>query len=282
MLLYLRAIRVTSVVLAVLASLHASNLKDLEKQAMMQFYGHHLLLSHPYVSNKLRFNSAGELIGKSDEGPWTTTGILHLENIEIKPNLIRVAGKREIIIVRSENGKLGMQPISLTKRMEVELVPAATIATLDDVKQTMGRVFHEENIGKKLNTYYRETVVLGGVDRKTDQVAIQGGDGGIFGYLNDNPVYFPGPEIRPAKVIHSENAEYTGAAAAKRTQGKMFMMVVVDEKGYPAIIHLLKDLGDNLDIQTLAATSQWRFTPAAKDGKPVASVFDVGWEAVTY
>ena len=281
---YLRAILpvLLATVLLSLTTAYASDLKDVEKQAMMQYYGHNLLLIHPYINHKLHFNSAGTLVGTSDEGPWTVAGILHLENIELKSNLIRVSGKREIIILRTENGKLGLQPIYLTKRMEIELEPATAIATLDDVRQTMNRVFHEENIGRKLNEYYRGKVTFTGVDPKTGRAAMNGGADGIYGYLDNKPVYFPAMGVAPPKVIHKENAEYTEAARVKRTQGKMFMMVVVDENGYPAIIQLLKDLGDDMDIQTLAATSQWRFRPATKDGKPVASVFSVGWEAVTY
>jgi hypothetical protein len=279
---YLRAISAVFVVVMLLSALHATNLKDLEKQAMMEFYGHNLLLSHSYVSNKLRFDSSGNLVGTSEEGPWTTTGILHLENIELKPNLIRVSGRREIIILRSEDGKLGLQPIHLTKRMEVELESSTTIATLDDVKQTMARVFHEENIGRKLNQYFRGMVKFTVVDPKSGRLTSEGGRDGIYGYLDDHPIYLPTTGIVPPRVTHKENAEYTEAARANRTQGKMFMMVVVDEKGYPAIIQLLKNLGDDMDIQTLAATSQWRFSAAVKDGKPVASVFRVGWEAVTY
>ncbi|HUM04785.1 MAG TPA: energy transducer TonB [Terriglobales bacterium] len=279
---YLRAIVVALLGFALVNTVWASDLKVVEKQAMMEYYGHNLLLTRPYVNNKLRFNSAGALLGPSEEGPWTTTGIIHVDNIELKPNRIRVSGKREIIILRTENGKLGLQPIYLTKSMEVELEPTTTIRTLDDVKQTMARVFHEENIGRKLNQYFRGTVTFTGVDPKTGRVAMAGGRDGIYGYLDDRPIYLPTKEIDLPKVTHKENAEYTEAARVKRTQGKMFMMVVVDEKGYPAILHLLKDLGDDMDIQTLAATSQWRFNPAKKDGKPVASIFQVGWEAVTY
>ena len=262
---------------------YAADLKGVVKQAMMAFYGHNLILSHSYTNNKLRFNSAGELIGTSEEGPWTMNGIIHVDNVELKPSLVRISGKRVIIILRTENGKLGLQPIYLTKRMEVELEPSGTIATLDDVKQTIGRVFHEENVGRKLNEYFRGLVKFTGVDAKSGQLTMEGGADGIYGYLNgDQPIYLPALGVEPPKSTHKENAEYTEAARVKRTQGMTFIMVVVDERGYPAIIHLLKDLGDDLDVQTLAATSQWRFRPATKNGKAVPAVTRVSWEAVTY
>jgi Gram-negative bacterial TonB protein C-terminal len=271
------------ILFSVVTNLLAFDLKPVEKQAMMEFYGKNLLLSHPYVNNKLRFSASGALVGNSEEGTWTMNGIAHVEKIEVKPNLIRVSAKREIIVLRTENGKLGLQPIYLTKHLEVELEAANTIATLDDVRQTLGRVFHEENLGRKINEYWRAVVRITGVNPKSGQLTMEGGLDGVYGYLEgDHPVYLPTSQIVPPQRTHKEDAVYTRTAAVKRTQGKVFIMVVVNEKGYPAIIHLLKDLGDDLDIQTLAATSQWRFRSATKDGQPVAAVTRVNWEAVTY
>jgi hypothetical protein len=185
--------------------------------------------------------------------------------------------------LRTENGKLGLQPILLTKRLEIELESSGSIATLDDVKQTMGRVFHQEDIGRKVNEYFHESAKITGVNPKSGQLTIRGSGDGIYGYLEGNrPIYFPNAQVEAPKVIHKEEAYYSAAASANRTHGKAFIMVVVDERGYPAILHLLKDLGDNLDIQMLGATSQYRFRPATKDGQPVAAVFQMNWEAVTY
>ncbi len=268
---------------AAITLVQASDLKSVEKQAKMEYFGKNLLMSRPYLNNKLRFNPAGELVGSSEQGTWTMHGIAHVDDVEIKPNLVRLRATREVIVLRTEDGKLGLQPILLTKHMEVELEPSGSIATLDDVKQTVAHVFHEENLGRKINEYWQGKVKITGVNPRTGQLAMEGGGDGINGYLGGNrPVYFPGGKIEPPKPIHKEGANYTKAASVKRTQGKTFIMVVVNENGYPEIIHLLKDLGDDLDTQTLAATSQWRYRPATKDGQPVAAVTRVNWEAVTY
>jgi hypothetical protein len=216
---------------SVVTNFHASDLKPVEKQAMMEFYGKNLLLSHPYVSNKLRFNASGALVGSSEEGTWTMNGIAHVESIEVKPNLIRLSAKREIIVLRTEDGKLGLQPIYLTKHLEVDLESGNTIATLDDVKQTLGRVFHEENLSRKINEYWRGVVKITGLDPKRGQLTMDGGKDGIYGYLEgDHPVYLPTAQIMPPRRTHKEDAEYTRTAAVKQTQGKVFMIIVVNEK----------------------------------------------------
>jgi Gram-negative bacterial TonB protein C-terminal len=269
--------------LAFVTNLPAANYKAIEKQAMLELYGSDLFLSHPYLNNKLRFDAQGALVGSSEEGTWTMNGIVHVENIEVKENLIRVRAKREAVILRTEGGKLGLQPILLTKHLEAELESSKTIATIEDVRETLAHVFHREDLRKKINGYWRGLARITGVNPKSGQLTVEGVTDGIYGYLEGNqPVYLPGIQIEPPKPTHKEDAEYTRAGALKKTQGKVFIMLVVNEKGYPAILHLLKDLGDDLDIQTLAATSQWRFRPAMKDGQPVAAVTRVSWEAVTY
>ena len=269
--------------LSLVSAVAAADLKSVEKQAKWEFYGKTLLMSHPYLNNRLRFSSSGTLIGESEEGTWAMNGIVHVDDIEVRPSMIRVRATREVVILRTQDGKLGLQPILLLKHLEAELQSPAAIATLDDIRNTVGLVFHEENLSRKMNEYWRGLVKITGVNPKNGELTLEGGQEGVYGFLAvDRPVYLPSQKVDPPRPIHKEEAEYTKAASVKKTQGKTFMMVVVNEKGYPEILHLLKDLGDDLDTQTLAATSQWRFRPAMKDGKPVAAVTRVGWEAVTY
>ena len=240
-----RRVLAVIVVLLAVGTAFSADLKPVEKQAMMEFFGKNLLMSHPYLGNKLRFDASGALLGNSDEGPWTTSGILHVEEVELKEKLIRISGRREIIALRTEAGKLGLQPILLTKRMTVDLMPSGPITSLDDVKQTIGRVFREENIARKFNAYWHGKAKITGIDPKTGSLSMDGGEDGVYGYLEDRPVYFPSKTIVPPKMTHHEDVDYTRAAAAKRTHGHAFMLVVVNEKGFPELLHLVKDLGDD-------------------------------------
>ena len=275
---YSRLFFAVSFSIAALALAYASDLKPVENKAKMEFFGKSLLMSHYYVNNKLHFNSSGTLVGESEEGTWPTNGLIHVDDIEVKPNLVRLRGTREILALRTQDGKLGLQPILLTKHMELELEAASPIVTLDDVHHTIAQVLHEENYGRKMNEYWHGLTKITSVDSKTGRLTMEGGADGIYGYLDERPVYFPGPAVQPPKATHKEETDYTKAAAVKRTQGVTFMLVVINEKGYPEFLHLIKDLGDDLDVQSMAGTSQWRFRPAMKDGKPVASVIRVGWE----
>jgi hypothetical protein len=267
------------------ASLIASDMKAVENQAKMEFFGKNLLMSHPYLKNKLHFNSSGALVGDSEEGTWPINGIIHVDDVDVKPNLVRVHGTREILTLRTENGVLGLQPILLTKHMEIEIEPTGPIASLDDVKQTVTRVLTQENLGRKMNEYWRSQGKITSVDPKTGGMHFEvNKDDGIFGYLaDDRPVYILDPaHMVPPKRTHKEEAEYTKSASVLRTQGRTFMLIIINEKGYPELLQLVKELGENLDVQSMAATSQYRYQPAMKDGKPVACVMIAGWEFTSY
>ncbi len=258
MLSYLRLFISVLICVVLVGTLQASDLKAVENKAKMEFHGKTLLMSHYYVSNKLHFNSSGALVGQSEEGTWPTNGLVHVDDVEVKHNLVRRRGKTNDLRLPHQDGNE-----ALTTRPR---------------RKTVGSVLHEENYGRKMNEYWHGLAKIVGVDPKSGQMTIQGGADGVYGYLGERAVYFPNPPIEPPKVTHKEETDYTKAAAVKRTQGLTFMLVIINEKGYPEFLHLIKDLGDDLDVQSMAGTSQWRFRPATKDGKPVACVIRVGWE----
>jgi protein TonB len=46
--------------------------------------------------------------------------------------------------------------------------------------------------------------------------------------------------------------------------------VVVDEKGNPRDLKVMRPLGLGLDQKAIEAVEKWKFRPGMKDGKPVA------------
>ena len=49
----------------------------------------------------------------------------------------------------------------------------------------------------------------------------------------------------------------------------MLLSMVIDENGVPKSISVMRSLGLGLDEKAIAAVTQWRFQPGAKDGTPV-------------
>ena len=49
------------------------------------------------------------------------------------------------------------------------------------------------------------------------------------------------------------------------------LALVVDENGRPRDVHVTRSVNKVLDQNAVNAVTQWRFKPALRDGKPVAT-----------
>ena len=61
------------------------------------------------------------------------------------------------------------------------------------------------------------------------------------------------------------------SSMAHGTSGDVILDAVIDEHGKISALTLLKGLGDPIDKNVIATVEQWSYTPAMKDGVPVAS-----------
>ncbi|HTF62834.1 MAG TPA: energy transducer TonB, partial [Edaphobacter sp.] len=61
------------------------------------------------------------------------------------------------------------------------------------------------------------------------------------------------------------------SALAHGTRGDVILDAVIDEHGKVRELTLLKGLDPSIDQAVIATVRQWLFTPATKDGVPVAS-----------
>jgi protein TonB len=61
------------------------------------------------------------------------------------------------------------------------------------------------------------------------------------------------------------------SSMAHGASGDVILDAVIDEHGKISTLTLLKGLGDPIDKSVIATVQQWSYTPAMKDGVPVAS-----------
>jgi TonB family protein len=89
------------------------------------------------------------------------------------------------------------------------------------------------------------------------------------------PILKVGNGVSPPRIIHQEEPEFSEQARASRYQGTCVLSVVVGEDGKPRDIKVTRRLGMGLDEKAVEAVQAWRFEPARKDGKPVATMVAV-------
>ena len=78
-------------------------------------------------------------------------------------------------------------------------------------------------------------------------------------------------DIRIALQQHFPSPQPDLSVLAHGTKGDIVLDAVIDEHGRIAQLTLLKGLAPSIDQAVIATVKQWLFTPATKDGVPVAS-----------
>jgi len=92
------------------------------------------------------------------------------------------------------------------------------------------------------------------------------GEGGGIG----GGVYRIGGGVSAPTLLYKVEPEYSEEARKAKFQGTVVLYIVVDEKGMPQQLRVVRPLGLGLDEKAIEAVMKWRFKPGYKDGKPVA------------
>jgi len=91
------------------------------------------------------------------------------------------------------------------------------------------------------------------------------GSGGNMG----GGAYKIGGGVSPPSILYKVEPEYSEEARKAKFQGTVLLFVIVDEKGNPRDIKIIRPLGLGLDQKAVEAVEKWKFSPGKKDGKPV-------------
>jgi TonB family protein len=75
--------------------------------------------------------------------------------------------------------------------------------------------------------------------------------------------------IRPARPTYTPDPEYPAKEHHTGDQGTVILRVLVDSSGVPHDVSVTRSLSPAFDESAIEAVSNWRFSPAAKYGKPI-------------
>jgi protein TonB len=79
-----------------------------------------------------------------------------------------------------------------------------------------------------------------------------------------------GAGISQPSVIQKVEPEYTDAARAAGTQGRVILEILIHEDGTSEVIRVARSLDPGLDEKAVECARGYRFKPAMKDGMPVS------------
>lgn len=86
---------------------------------------------------------------------------------------------------------------------------------------------------------------------------------------DDEAVYDLGPGITPPRIVKQVNPHYSTDKGVRAT-GSVIIGVIVNSKGMPKDPRVEKGIDKDVDQSAVDAVKQWRFTPAQKNGTPIA------------
>jgi periplasmic protein TonB len=87
---------------------------------------------------------------------------------------------------------------------------------------------------------------------------------------NEEQVYELTDDMTPPRLVHRVNPEYSPGSKGVRVEGSVLIGTVITSRGATRSPHVVKSLDKDVDEVAVEAVKQWVFTPAKKDGKPVA------------
>jgi TonB family protein len=78
-----------------------------------------------------------------------------------------------------------------------------------------------------------------------------------------------GGGVSPPLLLYAVDPKFSPQAKDKKVGGTVLVGLVVDEKGKPLYIHVIRGVGMGLDENAVEAVKQYKFKPAMENGKPV-------------
>ncbi len=112
---------------------------------------------------------------------------------------------------------------------------------------------------------------LGGISRAAEF-------GSIFKYRgqeagknksSDEPVYEPGGDVKPPKLIHYVEPEFSPSSKEAFVEGTVKISTIVTQEGKPTECRISSGLSSEEDRTAMEALKQWTFRPGTKGDKPV-------------
>lgn len=114
----------------------------------------------------------------------------------------------------------------------------------------------------------------GGVGSGSGAGVGPGSGGGIGG-----GAYRIGGGVSAPSLVYKVEPEYSEEARKAKYQGSVLLQVVVDDKGNPRDIRIVRPVGLGLDEKAIEAVQKWRFRPGMLNGKavPVQAMIEVNF-----
>lgn len=233
--------------------------EGLEKELKKSLEKNVVLVRHFYQGKKIKFEADGTATG-AKEGIWTVDGYVKIRKIQIKNGAILIDGERLAAIYDPRQNNMRLRSYEEPVRFELPMGANPNAALL---RMFVGADEDEATLVPDIWKEFAQTHAIADLSQgsfmppRREQAQPEPG------------VYRVGGSVKPPAVVYQAEPEFSQFARQFRIAGTTTLSLIVDEKGQPTRISVIRPLGSGLDERAADAVMRWRFRPGTKNGVPV-------------
>jgi TonB family protein len=272
--------------------LHVQAANELEQNLRSQYGDKTLVLRNFYQTDRLTYDSHGVVLGSAVVGDWTVDGFVRVTSVSLSGERLTIRGERLTLSNGGQSfqlwhgGEKKRDKKNRKLRIEVEFRPDSL--SVDGANEALARIFltSRDRFVELVPDYWKPCISAAstGKEKKnysscsfpTEFAAIPGIGSGSEEisqsktYASGESIARIGRGITAPKVLMAPTPEFSEEARSAKYQGVVLLSLVVDKNGQTRNVRIVRPLGMGLDQKAVEAVTTWRFTPAEKDGEPVA------------
>lgn len=251
----------------------------LEERLLTAYKDEPLVLQGLYCGNKLKFDADGKLLSGGKPGPWTLCGELHVKDIEVKHDEIRIKAQRVYLFYDPRKSSFEDVELLLPKKkrnkhrdlLQLEIqIEQPSNAEESAIQSSVDKLFRrgDHDISDMTPDYWKAYLQ---VRSGKNLEPIQKQENRPIDPISTKADSSANKPKLP-RVIQSPDPEFSDEAREYKFQGTVVVRILVDTEGKVGNIRITRPLGLGLDEKAVEAVRTWKFAPATdKDGKPVAT-----------
>jgi TonB family protein len=216
-----------------------------------------LTIRNFYSGHDLHFNSQGALTSAENAADFASAR-LQIEKVELRHDKVVLQGTRFKVINDPVTKTMVSTADSKGTKLQIDLpFPKSDVAMLNALLEQVfltKKDILEELAPEEWKTFIHD---------------------GTYAASVDNPVYKVGNEVKPPRAIETSPPTYPQQARALRDEGASLLWVIIGADGLVKDARVVRGAGHGLDERAVEAVRHWKFSPATKNGVPVAVQLNV-------
>jgi TonB family protein len=263
-----------SALLCIFSLFPALHAQSSEADIKAQLMGKPLYLRGFWSDDKLRFDEAGHLVGKSDATTFTLSGF-EFRKVQIKQDKLILEGRRVGLELR--DNKQTRVPINTGSPKADVIHIEIPVNPTGDYGPALDAIFVNRllDLVPSLPFYWQPYAVKNftpgnsAAGQSPPPTGTKPDSGGQSLTSHKTNPQLSGTGTLHPKLLHSGEPNFTEAARSLKYGGDVLVHFWVKPDGTVTDLSIVRPLGMGLDERALVAVQHYVFAPATQNGKPV-------------